>query len=68
MSNRLFTNPEKTASDLFAKHEARMDRRVNTVERLFKFGFIAWCVWAVFCLCALGGLVYAAIHFITKYW
>ena len=28
----------------------------------------AWFVWVIVCLSIIGGLAYAAIHFISKYW
>lgn len=38
------------------------------LDKFFKCFFALWCVWAVVCLCGLAGLVWAAIHFISKYW
>lgn len=38
------------------------------VTRSFKTAFALWVLWMLFCLCALAGIVYVAIHFIQKYW
>jgi hypothetical protein len=29
---------------------------------------IIWCVWAAICLSLAVGVVYAAIHFLQKFW
>ena len=34
----------------------------------FTLNEILVCVWALFCLCLAVGAIYAAIHFISKFW
>ena len=54
--------------DLFRQHEARVNRQVNTLGRLFKVGFALWCVWALIVLAGICGIGYVAWHFISKVW
>lgn len=30
--------------------------------------FVVWAVWALVCLAVAGGVIYAAWHFISKFW
>ena len=59
MSNKIF------GKDPF---EHNFDRVERNVGRFFKFGLIAWGLWLLFCLSLIGGGLYVAIHFISKYW
>lgn len=56
--------------DLFdnGDFERQFNRTQKLVTRGFKVAFLAWILWALFCLCALAGVIYVAIHFIQKYW
>jgi len=40
----------------------------RTVNRSVAIVFILWVFWGLFCLLLTAGLIYVAIHFITKYW
>lgn len=45
----------------FASHQKLVKRSLG--------GFLAiWLVWACICLAGAAGLVYVAIHFISKFW
>lgn len=48
--------------------ERQFARTEKLVTRGFKAAFILWILWALFCLCALAGVICVAIHFISKYW
>ena len=37
-------------------------------ERLFTGFLIVWVMYALACLAGVIGIVYVAIHFISKYW
>lgn len=41
------------------------EKRVNWGIRIV---FFLWVMWVLFCLSLLGGAIYVAIHFISKYW
>ena len=48
--------------------EAQFGKIESRTDRVFKFAFVAWVIWALAILSLIGGFVYAAIHFIGKYW
>jgi len=65
MSNRLLSDPEKMAKSLF---EPPSSTQPSLFEKLFKLFMYAWVLWVIFSLTCIGALVYAAVHFASKYW
>ena len=58
MSNRLFSKYPKNSLD---EHFKAMFVALGAF-------FLVWIVWAVICLATLGGIIWVAWHFISKYW
>ena len=48
-----------------SSHLSYRFRSLNRRLRMFQF-FMA--LWAAFCLSMVGGVIYVAAHFITKFW
>jgi hypothetical protein len=38
------------------------------MRKAFTLPELLICIWGLFCLAMAGGVVYVAIHFISKYW
>jgi hypothetical protein len=38
------------------------------MDKILKWFFAIWFIWLIVCLSVVGGLIWAAVHFITKYW
>ena len=56
----------------FDKRFQQMNKQFESRERLVKGSIVAvfglWAVGALLSLAVTGGLIYAAIHFLTKFW
>jgi len=37
-------------------------------KKFFAFGFVAWVIFALVDLALLAGVVYVAVHFLSKVW
>lgn len=37
-------------------------------NRGFKVVICLWVLWALFCLSLVGGIIYVAVHFLSKVW
>jgi hypothetical protein len=48
-------------NDFFKSHNKMMVRTTSAFLGI-------WLVWALVCLAGAAGLVYVAIHFISKFW
>lgn len=65
MSNRLYGNdPEQFGKDLFKAHK----QATRGIFGIFGAFFAVWLVWALISIALLGGVVYVAWHFISKFW
>lgn len=49
----------------FDRTFSRMQKQQSS---LFRFAFGAWLVWGLICLAGAAGVVYVAIHFLSKVW
>ena len=54
-------NKDPFNNDFFKQHSRMMTRTTSTFLGI-------WLVWALVCLAGAAGLVYVAIHFISKFW
>jgi len=54
-------NNDPFNNDFFKSHNKMMARTTSTFLGI-------WLVWALVCLAGAAGLVYVAIHFISKFW
>ena len=65
MNNNLFENDSNLWKDTFDKDLANIKK---TATRGFVVVFAVWAAWAIFSLALLGGVIYVAWHFISKFW
>lgn len=66
--NKLFDDPEKTADELFARHDQQMKEGMTLFKTAAKVGIALWLVGLLLSLTVLGVIGFVAYHFISKIW
>ena len=69
----LFPDPDSDDFDrqvesLFKTTQTQQVGLLQMFRNFFGAFFVIWLVWALIVLTAIGGIVWVAVHFISKYW